>query len=280
MPRMLKTRIITALIWVPVSLAAILWLETVYLAYLFGLLMILGSWEWSGLCNIHNRWSRCVYTGLSLFLMGYCYQAVTQYELVRFIFPIVSMIWGLIFFGLVLMPANKMRNQVFNSCFGALIGWILLIPTWLGWLWLHAIGEQGIVLLLVLFLLVWGSDTGAYFVGKWIGKTKLAPFVSPSKTLEGFYGGALLTLVMAYGLAQWLDLSGNSTVQFVSIGALVAIFSVIGDLFESAAKRASQVKDSGSAFPGHGGVMDRIDSLTAATPVYLLGFSWFPHLLA
>ncbi len=129
--------------------------------------------------------------------------------------------------------------------------------------------------LLYVFLLVWVADSGAYFAGRAFGKTKLIPEVSPNKTIEGLAGGLALDGALIGGVAWWLHLSGAALVGFVVVSVLTALVSVLGDLVESMFKRQAGIKDSGSILPGHGGVLDRIDSVLAAMPVFALGFWWF-----
>jgi phosphatidate cytidylyltransferase len=154
----------------------------------------------------------------------------------------------------------------------------MLLPTWVGAVGIRSMGiafdhSHGAELLLFILLLVWAADTGAYFAGKNLGKHKLAPKVSPKKTWEGVYGGLFLALaVMVAGIhllqfdrEQWLPLKG--------LTIIIVAYSVIGDLTESIFKRLTGVKDSGRILPGHGGILDRIDGVTAVLPISLLGFS-------
>ncbi|MFA9485890.1 phosphatidate cytidylyltransferase [Moraxella haemolytica] len=126
--------------------------------------------------------------------------------------------------------------------------------------------------LMYVFLLVWCADSGAYFVGRKLGKTKLSPNVSPNKSVEGLVGGLLTAGVVAAVVGYYLQLSGVALFWFLALSALTVGASVLGDLFESMLKRRAGIKDSGSILPGHGGVLDRIDSLLSATPIFALGF--------
>lgn len=127
--------------------------------------------------------------------------------------------------------------------------------------------------LLYVFVLVWSADTGAYLVGRKIGKTKMAPKVSPNKSMEGLYGGlALGTLMVLLVSFAELKYSGLQLFYFVALSGITIVSSVFGDLFESMLKRQAGIKDSGNILPGHGGILDRIDSLLSATPIFALGF--------
>ena len=127
--------------------------------------------------------------------------------------------------------------------------------------------------LLYVFLLVWSADSGAYFVGRKLGRRKMAPNVSPNKSVEGLAGGLVTGLLVVIGISVFkLQLTGMSLIAFVALSALTILASVLGDLFESMLKRRADIKDSGNILPGHGGVLDRIDSLLAATPIFALGF--------
>lgn len=126
--------------------------------------------------------------------------------------------------------------------------------------------------LMYLFLLVWGADSGAYFVGRKLGKKKLAPDVSPNKSMEGLYGGLITAMIIVVVVeVLYLDLSLAEHILFLILSVVTVFSSVLGDLFESMIKRRAGIKDSGRILPGHGGVLDRIDSLLAAAPIFAAG---------
>jgi len=122
-----------------------------------------------------------------------------------------------------------------------------------------------------LFLIVWLADTGAYFCGRAWGRRKLAPMISPGKTIEGAVGGIVAAGVFAAFVAWWIGAEANCSLAWLAVSIVTSLFSVIGDLWESRMKRIAGVKDSGSMLPGHGGVLDRIDSVTAAAPLFVTG---------
>jgi phosphatidate cytidylyltransferase len=154
------------------------------------------------------------------------------------------------------------------------IGLLVLVPAWLALVVLQR-QPGGAWWVLYVFSLVWVADTGAYFAGKQFGRTKLAPKVSPGKSVEGLVGGLLATLMLALGVATQTDMAGNVGVAvFVAVSMFTVLASVQGDLFESMIKRQRGIKDSSQILPGHGGLLDRIDSVTAAAPVFVACMFW------
>ena len=153
-----------------------------------------------------------------------------------------------------------------------LLGWLVLVGAWYGLVALSWGQGPPHWLLLSFLLLVWGADSGAYLAGRVWGRHVLAPAVSPKKTWEGVWGAGFaigLVLIFMHFLLK---------IPFLflfPLGILVWYFSILGDLFESRLKRWRGVKDSGRIIPGHGGVLDRIDSWTAAAPIFLLFWNWF-----
>ena len=153
----------------------------------------------------------------------------------------------------------------------AVAGPLALVPTWLALTRMAENWPHGRTWTLFVLLLAFAADIGAFFAGRSFGRVKLAPRVSPGKTWEGVIGGMLLSLAVAWGGAAWF---GMPALRFLPLCLLAAAFSVVGDLTESLFKRASGLKDSGTLIPGHGGVLDRIDSTLAATPVLVTGLIW------
>jgi phosphatidate cytidylyltransferase len=151
-------------------------------------------------------------------------------------------------------------------------GVMLLVPMWVALINLHS--DYGGEYFLLLMLLIWGADSGAYFVGRVFGKHKLAPKVSPGKSVEGVIGGVIFAVVIMLIFLQYQNIAIDNYFGYLLLAIVVTSISVLGDLYESLFKRISGFKDSGNILPGHGGILDRIDSLTAAAPFFLLGLSF------
>ncbi|CAM3069148.1 phosphatidate cytidylyltransferase [Pseudomonas floridensis] len=259
---MLKQRIITALILLPIALCGFFLLTGAYFALFIGFVVVLGAWEWARLAGFATQSMRIGYAAVVavlLFLM-YLLPGLEPFVLVA------AVIWWAVATFLVLTYPASSEYWASAACKLA-IGLLILLPAWQG-LVLIKQWPLGNWLILSVMVLVWAADIGAYFSGKAFGKRKLAPKVSPGKSWEGVYGG----LVVSLGITAAVGISRDWTIaQFIAalLGAAVVVFiSVIGDLTESMFKRQSGVKDSSNLLPGHGGVLDRIDSLTAAIPVF------------
>lgn len=268
---MLKQRLLTAAILVPLVVWGILRLPTEYLAMVLALFVVQGGWEWTGLMKISSVAKRGLYTVVVAAGLAGSWFVLRDASSNWMALPVLSLFWWLLAIALVLQfPHSATRWS--SSTAQAIIGLIVLVPTWLAVVALHQSGEQGPLLVMYLLSLIWVADSGAYFGGRAWGKHKLAPAVSPGKTWEGVASGAVLSLAYAVGAAQVLALPGNQWPLFVVLSLVTVLFSVLGDLTESMFKRHAGIKDSGTLLPGHGGVLDRIDSVTAAAPVFVVGY--------
>lgn len=273
---MLKQRIITASILAVFVVWGILKLPTAYLAAALAVFILQGAWEWSGFMRLNAVWQRGLYVftvavslaALWIFL-GDSLLSSTSTDWLAL--PVLSLFfWLMAIFWVLRYPHNI---SLWSSSIGMLvIGFVILLPTWLAILGLHASGEQGPLLVMFLLSLIWAADIGAYFGGRQWGKRKLAPAVSPGKSWEGVFSGAIFSALYAFGATWVFDLPGNQWLLFVVLSLITVFFSVLGDLTESLFKRHAGLKDSGTLLPGHGGVLDRIDSITAAAPVFVSGF--------
>lgn len=281
---MLKQRIITALILAPAAISAIFYLPINYFAILLMAIIGIGSWEWArfmGLVDTVQRLGYVVVTSAIIAALWFLlpvdetWLVITgvQHEITSILW--LSVLWWLFAAFLMFLYPKSSSFWANNKFIIAIFGWLTLVPTWLAFMVLrtnnHLLDEfQGAQLLMYLFMLVWSADVGAYFVGKSLGKRKLMPNVSPGKTIEGFLGGvvcaSILTVIVGFSL-QW---SSDKFMTALMVTLLITSISVLGDLTESMFKRQAGVKDSGTILPGHGGILDRIDSLTATAPVFAL----------
>ncbi len=266
---MLKQRVITGIVLVAVLLAAVLLLDNVAFTWAALAIFTIGAWEWSRLAGIGQAAMRLAFAGV--FAAVGAFVALRAGPEARMLLVGVGAAWWVVVLGLL---------AVYHRGIGQRPGWhhlltvaafVTLLPAWLAVAGLHAVGWQWILFVVGIVAV---ADTGAYFSGRAFGKHKLAPELSPGKTREGVLGGLVgVTLWAALG-AWWLNLEPGIWVYFIGLCLLVALISVAGDLFESLIKREAGAKDSGRILPGHGGILDRIDSLTAAAPVFTIGLHW------
>ncbi|MEM9622665.1 MAG: phosphatidate cytidylyltransferase [Pseudomonadota bacterium] len=256
---MLRNRIITALILAPLALMAIFLLPTFWFAVLFAAVAGLACYEWAGLCGLSRVPLKCLYVGVFGVAAASLY---TNPELHGGILLSACVLWGLAVVAVLLYP--RLASLFRQPLLVGLIGLWMALAAWLALLSLRNL-EDGSIWLLWMFILVWGADIGAYFAGRAFGKTALAPAVSPGKTWAGAVGGFLLAGVLCGGAVLWWQ---EQPLFWLAVTFLLIIVSVFGDLFESLLKRATGVKDSGHILPGHGGMLDRIDSLLAVAPVF------------
>ncbi|MGM0594851.1 MAG: phosphatidate cytidylyltransferase [Pseudomonadota bacterium] len=266
---MLKQRVITAVILAPLSLWGIWALPTSIFALLMGVIILLGGWEWSRLGGLHRLPGRLGYTAMLAALMGGLYPLLSQGNWPLLVLVLAMMWWSMALLTVLGYPSTAALWR--SAIVRGLAGGLILLPAWAAMVVLHREFGPGLVILLV--MLVWGADIGAYFAGRALGRHKLAPRVSPGKTWEGVFGGVLLALAVALAATYWWIPPGGLA-WLLGLVALTVAISVLGDLIESLFKRIADLKDSGGLLPGHGGVMDRIDSLTAAAPLFTLGLLW------
>ena len=256
---MLKKRILTALLLAPVVIAIIFkGNELVFTLFTAFLAMMIG-YEWFQCVKNSpiNSAVISVLVGVSIIFINKA--SFIEIDVVRILIA-ACIIWLICFIWLFKPQEGKVK---YAKKYALGVGVLLLFGASL--ISIHQLPKNGIQLTLALFLLVWVADIGAYVSGKTFGKHKLAPQVSPGKTIEGLLGGLLFTAIYGYFIAQWL---GYNELFFIAFFPLIAIISVIGDLFASLLKRHNNIKDSGFLLPGHGGFLDRFDSLIAATPFY------------
>jgi len=261
----LRTRILTALVLACILLLGLFLLPPPWTVLAFGAAFALGGWEWAGFGGLRGVLPRFAYAFCValLLVLGWLWSAEPAHLMILLSAAVVW--WVLALLWLSLGPARH-RSTLVLVC-----GAAVLVPPFvaLGRLEITTRGfASGPVAVLWLVLLVVAADVGAYFAGRSLGRRKLAPRVSPGKTWEGVGGGLLLVALVAGCGALYFGLPPLAAIAF---GCAVGIFSIIGDLTESMFKRAAGLKDSGVLLPGHGGLLDRIDSVTAAAPFYALG---------
>lgn len=261
---MLKKRIITAAILIPIVLAVLFYFPPLAFCVLTGVITLIGGWEWTGLMKVKKQFNRWLY----LLLMALI-SAATLFMPFFYILLIAFAWWAVAFFLVAVYPRASTKWSK-GSFIPGLIGMLVLVPCWGS---INFIRNQldGIYVLLYLLLLVWGVDSIAFFAGKKWGKHKLAAKVSPGKTWQGAGAASLFALVFALIAGLIGGVPANTLVLGVLLSLVTAWISIVGDLTESMFKRQAGVKDSGHIFPGHGGLLDRIDSLTAAAPIFALG---------
>ena len=256
---MLKTRIITAVISIVALGIVVFVIPPQATELVIGLLILAGAWEWSGFLGVSAKAPRIFYVVLIglLCVVPYLLPSTTTTVLqIAFVWWFAAFIWTM-FFPTPIPAAVRWASGV-----------LVLVPLFTALVLLFRDGPQ---YLLFALLIVWAADAGAYFAGKRFGRVKLAPSISPGKTWEGVIGGLLLVMVLSVVAGNWADVSIAVLLPFC-LG--VAALSIVGDLTVSMFKRTAGLKDSGTLFPGHGGVLDRVDSVAAAAPLFTLGVHW------
>ena len=261
---MLLKRILTASIVAPIAVFGILVLTQTSFAVAVALILIISSWEYCNLIQIKHLAGKTLYALLILLVTYFLSNAFSNLTILyaAAIWWLIALVWVVIFpKGSRLLRKNLLVKLV-NGLF-------IFVPMAIALMALHLLNPM---LVLFLLILIWAADIGAYFAGKLFGKTKLCPSVSPGKTLEGVFGGAALAQVVVilyvYVSTQAPLLSDFLIFSFIAL--VISLVSVLGDLFESVLKRIAEVKDSGNILPGHGGILDRIDSLTSSAPIFFL----------
>lgn len=266
---MLKTRLLAAAVMIP---AAILWVwlaPPLVFAAIAAVVVLAAAREWAGLAGVKSRLTQGAWLVaiLGLLILAWWGARHTSYDY-------LPLLWVLMAFWVV-TTLHLARGGVRSSRPGLLLqGALVLVPAFFALLLIrHMTAGPGLIF--ALFAVVWGADAGAYFAGRAVGRHKLAPQLSPGKTWEGLIGGLVLAAIAAALASLWCPVP---IWLLVPLAVVTAAFSVVGDLVESRLKRVAGAKDSGHLIPGHGGVLDRIDSLSAAAPVFALGLVWVHRL--
>jgi phosphatidate cytidylyltransferase len=257
---MLKTRIATSVISLTILGTVLFVLPAIYAQLVIALLILVGAWEWAGFLNVSAGAGRFAYVALIAAFMAAI--ALVVPELSGRVLQL-SCIWWVIAFLWIFFFPTPIPMFVRWIC-----GGLVLVPVFVAMLYLYSLSAE---MLLFALVIVWAADVGAYFSGKLFGRVKLAPSISPGKTWEGVFGGLVMVLILAFAFAMYSDIDPAVLLPFC---VAVAAVSIVGDLTVSMFKRTAGVKDSGQLFPGHGGILDRIDSVSSAAPVFALGLGW------
>lgn len=268
---MLGTRVLTAAVALPLAVLAILFLPAMGLAAAVGMLMLAGAWEWAALTGLGER-GRVVFTAVAALVMLLALGLRESGGPVSsdvVVLGLAAIFWiGAV--RLVIRFPAQWNATLGHRPLALAIGLIVLAAPVVAVAYIDQ-ADQGPLLVLLLCLMIWGADTGAYAAGRTLGRHKLVPRVSPGKTVEGAAGGLITAMIIGALGALVLGLDGWRTLGMALLGAWIAAISIVGDLTISMFKRSAGVKDSGRLFPGHGGVLDRLDSMLAAAPWFVIG---------
>lgn len=270
---MLKYRVITALVLVPIVVALVVWLPSFAFLLAVEVVVLASLWEWQRLCGLDQPAPVAVgYFALAAVLMVAA--GVFAFPTASFWLGVAGVVWWCLVALWLTRPALGDGGGAVGRLGKAVAGYLCLIPSWALLGELHA-APRGSAWVLLLLALVWAADICAYFAGRRFGGRRLAPVLSPGKTWAGVWGGVLGAGVVAVVGGWLLGVRGAMLAVLLGLAWVTVGFSLVGDLFESLIKRQAGAKDSSRLLPGHGGALDRLDSLFAAIPVFTLGHAWF-----
>jgi len=283
---MLLQRIITATILAALILSAVIFLPSLQFSLVIALVVLMGAWEWTYLINIEKIARRGLFLialiipmlgitfwtqFLELIALQFDWPGIRNYSgLIEWVVILPTLFWLLIMILIRQLPASLLKLEL-KPYYRALMGWFVLLAAWMFISRLHLLYKADMVLYFL--ILIWVADISAYFIGKRFGKDKLSPDISPGKTIQGMYGALVSAVICGITLGVIFQFSWMSIIDFVLLSVLTVLISIYGDLFFSLIKRQRGVKDSGIIFPGHGGVLDRIDSIIAASPFFYAGIT-------
>ena len=266
---MLKQRVITAIIVGALIVGIVFYAPHNFVALTFGVITLLGAWEWATLIGTSNKVHAALFVTVVAILLILTWMFAQPHHIKLVLFT-AGLWWATVVILLALFDSTWLQRKWLRLLL-YYSGFIVLVPAWLALLELH---KQNSAILMYLLALIWIADIAAYFVGKKYGTKKLAPGISPGKSIQGLWGALAASIVIAIIGLQLFELTKPLWFYFVCLCLATALISVVGDLYESLLKRCAGVKDSGKILPGHGGVLDRIDSLTAAAPGFVVGLYW------
>nr|VFJ56996.1 MAG: phosphatidate cytidylyltransferase [Candidatus Kentron sp. DK]VFJ57941.1 MAG: phosphatidate cytidylyltransferase [Candidatus Kentron sp. DK] len=267
----LTQRILTAMVLGPLAVLGILFLSNRHFALALGVVVLLGAWEWGALAGQSHRGGRVAYvlaTGLALYALSRWNESFPPGWLL--LSTVALAWWGVALVRVIRFERAAGTEPREGTVAGILMGWLILLPFWGALVAIHRHPETGSLLVIVLMTLIWGADSGAYFAGRRFGRHRLAPRTSPGKSWEGVAGGLVAALLLSGAIGLFAGLSLRQVLAFIALSLVTVLLSVLGDVTESLFKRRAGVKDSGNLLPGHGGILDRIDSLTTAAPFFAL----------
>jgi len=284
---MLLQRVITASVLAPLVVLAIFMLPHVYFSLIWGIVLLIAAWEWANLAEVKTVFGKVLYLFTLLIPMLFLHfwtqmlemlAQMTNWPEIRNYSSYIEflMVPAVLFWFWVMLKIRKSGAELLELKLSLgkklFIGGFVLV---LAWFFLSRLMVlEAPPMTMYLFLLIWAADIAAYFAGKKFGITKLAIEISPGKTVEGMYGGLTAAIVMGLCFTLYFGFSALSIIDFMLLSAITVLVSIYGDLFFSAAKRIRGVKDTGSILPGHGGILDRLDSIIAAVPIFYSGI-WF-----
>ena len=268
----LARRATTAIVAIPVAVITVLALPTEGFALVLEIVMVAASVEWVRITTPQRAAAYGFPLAVAVSVLLLWLAALQWLGWLQILCAMSLAWWCVALLWVVRFEQGRDLVALDRAITRGIVGWMIIVPAWAGLVYVHASGEDGPSRVLFILLVVWAADIGAYFAGRRLGVHRLAALTSPGKSVEGVAGGIAAVGMLGIAAGLWLALPvmlvGLLTLLCVAAGAL----SVLGDLMESLVKRKSGVKDSGNVLPGHGGILDRIDSLTAATPAFAVGF--------
>jgi phosphatidate cytidylyltransferase len=272
---MLKQRIITGLVLLAIIFVTLFFMPSMVFSGALLVVFTIAAWEWANFSGITLQSLRFLYatcvSGVIFFLayLANIGQVDVLDLVIRDIVGVGCTWWAISLLWLISYPVSVVYWNY--KIVKMLMGVLVLVPSAIALIYLSSLPVVGDWVFLYLVGVVVAADVGAYFIGRTFGKSKLAPLVSPGKSWAGFWGGLLSSMIFAITVsAIFGNIAGLSSMALVIVTLFTALASVLGDLVESMMKRERGIKDSSQLLPGHGGFMDRIDSITAAAPVFTL----------
>lgn len=266
---MLKNRLLTAFILGPLILWGIYVLPEIYFAIFMTVVVSFGAWEWSNFAEIKEPAYRFAFLVINITLF------ISVIFLNNFNLNIAiiaaSLVWWILSIPLLFTFPFASKHLLNYKPLKLILGVVLLLATLVSIVLIRNNPNYGAEFVLYLILMIWFADSAAYFSGRAFGKHKLMPNVSPGKTWEGVFGAMFITLILSLVAVNLFNIASSHSMIFIIVSMITVAYSIIGDLSESMFKRMINIKDSGTLLPGHGGMLDRIDSLLSALPVFIAG---------